>query len=183
MQIHRYWTGDASKPDMSAFARGLASQFGTVTDWTDDILPSDVASAVDKRMDYVPDTGLYRARHRSNLVRLRLLHQFGGLWLDHDVLLLDLPKPDGPWIAMSNRMTCSAAMRFEAGDDRLEKAWDKMTPGNSPRTSSGEWFLHHVWGDEVKRIELPFDVWGVRQPYADQWAIHFWYSGRPEDAK
>jgi hypothetical protein len=175
--IHRYWTGDAPAPCISVLGAQYAAPFAVIRDWTDDTLPDDIKTAVDKVTDYVPED--QRARHRGNVVRLHLLRRFGGLWLDHDVILLSIPSQQAPWLAWAGSSLCSAIMCFDPGDRRLDKAISSIAPAESSVDASGERMLSRLWlGDEgITYHHLAYDRDGVRNPHAHLWAIHDWNTG------
>src|SRR4051794_38868686 len=79
LQIHRYWDGPP-QAEHQWTARVVTSLHpgAALTDWTPEGLPPDVRVL----------TGSGDVRHDANMVRYALLSQFGGLWLDHDVIPL-----------------------------------------------------------------------------------------------
>jgi len=175
--IHRYWTGDAPLPCISALGAQYAAPFAVIRDWTDETLPPDIKDAIDAVTDYVPEE--QRARHRGNVARLHLLRRFGGLWLDHDVILLSIPSQQAPWTAWAGSSLCSAIMCFDPDDLRLGKAISAIAPAESSIDASGERMLSRLWASapEITYHHLAYDRDGVRNPMARVWAIHDWNTG------
>jgi hypothetical protein len=179
LTIHRYWTGDALPPVTSQLAGRIIDRYtnntpGLFMDWTDNMLPDEIMDLVTAHDSDVPET--QRAKHRSNIVRYALLRQFGGIWLDHDLLLLQPPERFGSWVAFSQGQICTAAMYFPLGDPHLDAALDAVAPADTAWEASGEGMLKRagVWTD-VHQRELPFDYRGGRTR-ASMWAIHMWGS-------
>lgn len=90
--IWRYWTGPG-EPEVQALDGQRLTH--------DDDLPSWFVEWMDGKMDQVCD--IDRPRHRSNMVRWHLLHEHGGVWLDHDVTIRT-SIPSGVWVASRLRL-------------------------------------------------------------------------------
>ncbi len=176
MLVHRYWTGPGLPPCVSATSAVHASQYGALRDWTDETLPPRIKRAVDRVEDYVPEA--HRPRHRANVARLLLLQEFGGLWVDHDLIIISLPSAEMPWTAWSGSRICSAVLAFEKGDSRLALALENVTPSDSSVTASGEGMLTDVWGGErIPYYRLPFNRDGSKDRAGTPWAVHLWSTG------
>lgn len=110
--------------------------------WTDSIFPNDpfqrnairhtqsnkLHDIIDSEPGLdVPDSATRQvrkadvARHVSNIIRCQLLYQYGGLWLDNDVIpFKDLCKQEKPWTATLRAHREGAAMWFpEPGHQAL----------------------------------------------------------------
>lgn len=179
--IHRYWTdSQIAKPETSALACKVASSFGHVLEWTDKSLPPRIVGMVDEKMSMVRSGNpLVLAKHRANMVRLLLLHDRGGIWIDHDVFLLSIPDVAPPWIAVSTDGYCSAAMRFNVGDNRLLAAFHTIAPAPSARECSGELHLAKRWRNSgINTVPFPFNANGepVDPSAGPAWAVHTWHS-------
>ena len=173
LRVHRYWTGTAPVPAISAAATPYLSKLGFLTDWTDDTLPPDIKAAVD-----AADGGVPRFEHsiqRRNVARLHLLRTFGGLWVEHDVLVLYLPGDDAPWSAWAGTSICPDVLRCDADEPLLTSAINAIAPAESATKSSGAAMLGHVWGSTNMRYQrLPYDSAQRFDPTAKNWAIHTW---------
>lgn len=172
--IHRYWTGPKNLPVVSNAAYVMASQFGIVTDWTDNMLPDYTRSIIDKYETYVPEN--VRTKQRANIARLGLLYEFGGLWIDHDVLLMDVPDAGPLWAAHDGRGLCSCVIYAEPESDRIWEAINSIRHSGTARYSSGEEMLADIWTD-VPTVSLPYAMDGSTIEGAEPWAIHLWATG------
>lgn len=170
--IHRYWTGDAPKPASSILAGRIAGSFGEVIDWTDEDLPTPIHAIVEAHAGDVPE--VHRIRHASNIIRYGLLAFYGGIWMDHDVVLMSLPA-QGPWVASSNGFIVGAVMSFPPGDQHPQMALDSLRVGDTSYQASGGGLLQEIWTD-VRKVPLPWSYEGVRERSAQPWALHFWAS-------
>lgn len=171
MFIHRYWTGE-SPPMSSPVAGRIAEGFGDFIDWTDEMLPEEILEVVAEHENKAPFR--VRGMQRGNIVRLCLLRQFGGMWIDHDVILLRPPDGSRPWMAQDGPYACSAVLCFPVeGDPLLDLALDSITAQRTARDSSGEAMLDTIWPD-LPRVPFGFGYDG--KPAAEPWAIHLWGS-------
>lgn len=177
--IHRYWTGPApaTEPWVGWVVRGLHAD---VRDWSDATLPAELHRFLDQMGGRVraQDT----LRHRANIVRLWLLREFGGVWLDHDVVpLRRLDDDERPFAAAHGGTLCNCAMGFDQGDPLLTDALDLI--GAAPRSRdalspvvSGELLLGDLWSRRVEWRQLPFDALGRATRGAEPWALHLFAS-------
>lgn len=170
--IHRYWTGGAAKPASSVLAGRIAANFGEVIDWTEADIPEPITAIVDAHIDDVPED--QRIRHSSNIIRYGLLAFYGGIWMDHDVVLMSLPAR-GAWVASSNGFIVSSVMSFPAGDPHPQMALESLRVGDTSYQASGGGVLQEIWTD-VRKVPLPWSYEGVRERSAQPWALHFWGS-------
>lgn len=171
VMIHRFWVGT---PHPRAAWTGAAidtSCAGDRRDWT----PATLPASIDQPDD--PDP-----RHVANLVRYQLLHTFGGLWLDHDVIpLANLCTGRQPWVAGMGPLRSACAMWFpEPGHPLLEALVDEAADTGPATERSGDRHLarllpryHDV---EVNERVLPFDSTGrrVRGLRGAPMALHLW---------
>jgi mannosyltransferase OCH1-like enzyme len=174
--IHRYWHGDQAPP-AEPWLRSVLRQLHPrvpVKDWTDDTLAADL-------FDRLADDPLgVNPRHRSNVARWWLLHRFGGIWLDHDVIPLR-PLPAGTWTAALRISRTGCAVALPAGHPLAEAMLEAIA--TSPRTAgsqavnvSGDRLLEavaHRWPD-LAMHPLPFDAVGAPVAGAEPWAVHLW---------
>lgn len=175
--IHRYWTGQGhGRPWTGMLARGFGMQ---VVDWDDTTVPADILAFADARADLVIDKD--RLRHRSNIVRLLLLQRHGGVYIDHDVILLrplNVLDPE-PWAAAHGSL-CSCVLSFPKDHPWLAQAIERLPEtgeGLTSREASGEHFLARQW-PRITRRALPFDTRGQRVPNSALWAVHLFDGGR-----
>lgn len=178
MMIHRYWTGDATPP-LDPWALDVlcsTQQHAEVTDWTDETLPQALVELLDTVNDQVRPEDV--PRHRANVVRLWLLHQYGGWWTDHDFIPLvsyeTLPFP--ATAAHRGGERCGCWVGFPAGHPALAlglKIIATAPPSNErSRDVSGDGFLNRIAGDDVVRMKLYIDVDGRMNDGATPWGIH-----------
>jgi hypothetical protein len=173
--IHRYWTGNLPKPEVSKFAGQIAVTQGVLKDWDDYTLPPDIKEYADSLNHLVPPE--YLARHRSNVVRLELLNQFGGTWLDHDMVCFQFPDRSAAWTAFSNSGVASCAMYFDKSDAALAIAKSSIAAANTSMFASGDAMLTRVWaGRGITPHQLPYEKGAIRNVRGSFWGVHFWVS-------
>lgn len=177
MKIHRYWEGEP-RPEHNWSATVVQSVHprASLRDWTPESLPPEVQTLVQSS----------DVRHNSNVARYALLHQMGGLWLDHDVIPLQdlISRLDGPWVAGLGHTYEGCVMYFpRAGHPALGELIERATSEasqfqQSPRRS-GSVLLTEVLPKypDVRREPrvLPFDSQG--KPTAGRHqplAVHMW---------
>lgn len=143
-----------------------------VTDWTDETLPPSITDAVDAVMGFVPADEV--VRHRSNVVRLHLLHAFGGTWIDHDFILLSRSR-SGEIAAHPDGTVCPCYMSFPRGHALIGEALARVAPGPTAMVASGAALLNKVFDSTVKRRPLPITHQGEGLTGAPQqiWGFHF----------
>ena len=155
--IHRYWTGPTSPPCEPFLGSCLKSlnPDAEITDWNDDTLPPTYHKYFNDAQ--VCPSDVYK--HRANIVRLLLLHDFGGAWYDYDIIpLLPVSALPVPSVA-SHETLCNSFMAFNQGDHRLSEAIDALAvqPAIGLRSMlvSGSLFLRRFLSD-VHHLEYPF---------------------------
>lgn len=173
MLIHRYWTGVALPPHNEWMHSCLQTlnPGHEVVDWTDDKL----ASKYDVFFKDEQVAKKDELRHRSNIVRLLLLFDFGGAWYDHDVIPF-LPVNTLPCPSVgSHRGLCNSFMYFDEKDDRIYNALcGILEQPSSDRPStvvSGSVFLRTYLTD-VHYLEYPFDPYGALLHSQRPFAVH-----------
>lgn len=174
--IHRYWHGPNPPPWVDTVAAMCPT--ATVTDWTDDTLPPGWVDWLDRMADQVAPP--YQLRHRSNLVRMRLLHERGGIWLDHDVIPLeDITGETRPWVAAHRSSVCTCAISLPAGHrstfDLLRRA-DTAPHDGTARSMDVAGEHAYKPGVDVLRRQLPFDSLGRPIPDSRPWVVHLFAS-------
>jgi mannosyltransferase OCH1-like enzyme len=156
----------------SPVAGRIADKLGDFIDWTDETLPDEILAEMAKHEKKVPYK--YWKLQRGNVARLCLLRQFGGVWIDHDVILLRHPDHTRSWMARDGAYACSAVVCFpQAGDPLLDLALDSITEKYTARDSSGEAMLHTIWPD-LPRVPFTFGYEGSEEN--EPWAVHLWGS-------
>jgi hypothetical protein len=92
--VHLYWSGPGARQARHAAAcwRGRL--------WTDADLPPEFLEWVDRYQPlFLGDRNLANwHRHRSNLVRYRLLRDLGGTWVDCDLEPCPIPVSTRAWV-------------------------------------------------------------------------------------
>lgn len=173
--VHRYWTGTRRQPSISGFAKRCAERNGSLHDWTDATLPVDIREHLDELTPLAPPFA--RNTHRANVVRLLLLQKFGGVWLDHDAIIIDMPDRSSAWSAWAGGRVASSIMYFPSGHPLLQIAIDGIRSDKSAVRASGEIMLTREWADQDMTYHpLPFDASGRRDDNALPWAVHVWNS-------
>lgn len=176
--IHRYWEGEPSTvADLIGMAVRNMHPESQVKDWT----PGEVA---DIPVDVSQVRPVDEVRHRSNIIRYWLLHEYGGLWLDSDVVPLDNlfgSVPHQIWTAELRGRREGCALRFPAGHPFLAEALASIAAaGPSDLVSadvSGARLLDRCDGDGVGREPrvIPVDAVGVLVPSGTPAiAVHLW---------
>jgi hypothetical protein len=184
--VHRYWHGPA-EPPMEPWLGQVVRKLhpgADVRDWDDQTLPLAALAWADRHQALC---ARHAANHRGNLVQIRVLHDHGGLWLDHDVIpLRDLRPLCGPqpWVAgLAHLPELSSAWFPAPGHPVLAgmiaaveaTARRGTRPGASPSGVSGTGLMRSVLTPDVRleRRMLPFDRAG-RPIGAEPWAVHTW---------
>jgi hypothetical protein len=172
--IHRFWDGPGEPPYKNF--TGLLTR-REVTDWTMDTLPVAIKTQVEELDHLAPEGRL--ERHRSNIARVLLLIEFGGVWIDYDVLLLK-PLPDQPvaFTAGVGGEVCSCVMSFPKGDRRLRQVMEGLKARTETLTTLDS-VLAPAVNSSVWVRDLPFDSNGNRAGL-DMWAVHLWGTSHGE---
>lgn len=182
MMLHRFWEGPPNPS--SAWQHTLLSElnpFDEVVDWSPTTLPTGLQDLLGHCSDMVRPED--EVRHRANIIRLWLLNEFGGWWVDHDLIPLrpfdSLPFPA---TAAHGRTRCSCWLAFPAGHPLLWQALNSAT--NAPRSStassievSGEHLITRLTDGRFKHvpgIQLPIDGHGHPIEGAEPWAVHLY---------
>lgn len=173
--VHRFWVGPrCADHDWITRTVQQAHPAADVADWTLDALPADLRAQVDA--DDSPG-------HLSNVVRYWSLFEYGGLWLDHDVIpLRDLTGAPAPWMASLRGLREGSAMWFPVPGHPMMAEMLAIalasTKGLPPPARSGGRFLRLV-GTRYPDVGyeervLPVDAAGRRTVPAEVWAVHLW---------
>lgn len=86
LPTHRYWTGIERPPMEPWLHHVVAGLHPNPVEWTDETLPDHIRQLADETAANALEED--RLRHRANVVRWALLAEYGGTWLDHDVIPL-----------------------------------------------------------------------------------------------
>lgn len=157
MNVWRAWNGDDPWPWLTAAVTSLHSGDGVA------LLGLEAA---DPRA----------ARAESNRLRLNVLWDFGGLWLDMDVIpLRRLTIGTQPWVAGLGRQPEGCCMYFPGPRhpfighcrDLLNDRPDRLLADIMAEASR----LHMI---RLERRVLPFDAAGTKTGVSDAWAVHLW---------
>jgi hypothetical protein len=144
-------------------------------DWTFDTLPQQLSKLLDPNDN---------PRHISNVSRYWLLYEYGGLWLDHDVIpFRDLTGSSRPWTASLRGHREGCALWFPTpGHPMLADlvAASLTTDFMSSPYRSGAHLLDRVgrrYSDvTLEQRVLPLDAMGRRTSTEEVWAVHLWNS-------
>lgn len=181
MTIHRWWQGDPSphEPWLKLVIENLNPHFEVIDH-------SDTPTGL--KTDQVAPGDLLR--HTSNLARYQILNQYGGIWIDHDVIplrALDELTQYGPSIASINGSPVGCFMAFPPGHPLLVEAISRVeaAPASSLKAyqvSGGDLLADICRHNRDVRFETrltPFrsdgTVVGVDSPLA----VHLWSSSGP----
>jgi hypothetical protein len=176
--IHRYWEGEPSSvAELIGMAVRNMHPESIVKEWT-------VDEVADIPVDVSQVRPVDEVRHRSNIIRYWLLHEYGGLWLDSDVVPLDNlfgSVPHEIWTAELRGRREGCALAFPAGHPFLAEALASIAAaGPSDLVSadvSGARLLDRCNGDGVGREPrvIPVDALGRHVPSgAPAIAVHLW---------
>lgn len=177
MIVHRCWVGDASSP-IGTWQRRVLTELGhEVVDWND---PSAFEIPRTAPMD---DLRQWR-RHVTNVMRFAVLHEHGGMYLDHDVIPVRA-LPEAPWIATHGIVTNSAIALppqhpFAAA---VLEAISAAPPAETSLEASGERLVTRIYrslGHPVPLVPLMYDRYG-RLLNADAPLVHIWSAGTEGD--
>jgi hypothetical protein len=162
-------------PQHSWITKVVHSLYPEVLDWTFDTLPPKLVKLLD------PNDS---PRHISNVVRYWLLHEYGGLWLDYDLIpLKSLTGAPQPWTAALHGRREGCAMWFPSPRHPmmadLIAAALTSTHTYTPHRS-GAHLLERVGRRHIDvKLEsrvLPIDAKGRRTFKEEVWAVHLWDS-------
>lgn len=176
--VHRYWAGDEAEPfgPWGTDVLRNTQSHAQIIDWTEDLLPPALIDLADACMDQVKSVDA--VRHRANIIRYWLLNQYGGWWVDHDLVPLvsfeSLPFP--AIAAHGNGEACGCWLAFPERHAFLARALDAITlapPSHTARSCevSGSQLIDRLDPD-VRRVRLWIDTDGVFNEGASPWAIH-----------
>lgn len=171
--IHRYHTGPPM--DVAYFISGAVRDLhDEVVDWTDETLPDGVRSELDELGGMVPEQDL--PRHRANIVRWWLLDEYGGTWLDHDVLPLRRLDRGPDVTGAIGSMRCSCVVRLTAHHDLARRMLDEIRQapeGDSAPAVSGDHLLTRLCPTDMGKLHMPHTAVG-RLRLTPTWGIHLW---------
>lgn len=174
--IHRFWSGPL--PAHHQWVKTMIQThmpYEELKDWTLDTLPSEIdLSSVDRvREEDVP-------RHLANLVKWWALAEYGGMWLDHDVVPLENLRSPNPYTAAlpgPQRIGCVVNLPNPGSNmatSRLRDMETRTHPNRRTPWVSGDHALDLEEYPEVGYRFLPYDALGQRMPNTDLWVIHLW---------
>lgn len=176
--IHRFWCGDNPTP-YPIIDRYVESMFPTV-DWTLDTIPSYAHDLISSTSHLVSDEDFNR--HAANIARLAILHENGGVYLDHDIIplcdIVNLPRPFIGSYGGVHTMVANGVMGFDAGHELLKFCLDAIPdsrPGPVPQVS-GSWLIADHFTADVTLINMACDMAGQPLP-GEPFAFHVGKSG------
>ena len=175
-RIHRFWRGPAHP--MTAFTRAAIESScpgAVLTDWDDESLAAEDLLLAENLADDDP-------RHVANVARYALLHRYGGLWLDHDVVVLaDLTTARSPWTAGWGRAREGCAMWFPNSGHplalQLFGAAVSAPAGPSVARSGADVLTKYGARHpdvHVNESVVPLDATGARRGSRTPTAVHLW---------
>lgn len=178
--VWRYWTPAGEAPPYSGWIGSVIDSLspGARCDLTAADLPPAIGSVLQWVSPRAPVQQSWA--HAANLVRWALLAEYGGVWLDHDVIpLVDLTALPLPWCASVGQEFVSCAIGLAAGDPLAAAMlaagleWGALQDGDQAAVASGDGLLNGWAGPHrsarIKRlarhhlapIPLPFDAEGA----------------------
>lgn len=166
MTVHRFWHSDAPLP-YPVVDNYVARSYHTI-DWTFDNLPFDIQDLAVRSAEFV---GADILRHYSNVARLYVLLEHGGIYLDHDIIPLTnleyLPRPFVGSYGGIHAPIWPGVMGFPPEHPMLEAALDRIgdvtEPGNA-LSVSGFHILRAVLTPDVSFHSLSCDATGLPLP-------------------
>ena len=177
LTVHRYWTGGPPPPHSDAFGYVSARTLGgRLVDWSDETLPREWVAYLDALSDQVHPEDV--PRHRANILRWVLMRRYGGVWLDHDVVIYRSP-PEVEWCAAKRRRPATCAMRLPAGAQLAHDMLAAIEAYDGPQTGcvdvSGDGLADRLWDVRIPLVELPLGQEG--------WAAHLLSTSRDRAAR
>lgn len=129
-----------------------------------------------------------KLRHWSNIIRYRLLFDYGGLWLDYDMIpFQNLMRETHPWTAATRMHKREGAVLWfpEPGHPMLKAMLDRIYDSPDGNYScvqvSGAQVLHEVGKDfpdvEKEQRVFPLDAGGFPSG-VNPIAVHLWISSQ-----
>jgi hypothetical protein len=174
VSVHRFWVGPA-RPLHEWITAAVRRAHSHVVDWSWLSLPPMLADLLD------PDDD---PRHLSNVARYWLLHEYGGLYLDMDVIpLRDLTVVSpSPWTAALHGRREGCVMWFpQPYHPMLAEAMDRALAASRSQPSpyrSGSHVLERVGASHphvaLEPRVIPLDALGWRTPASEVWAVKQW---------
>lgn len=179
--IHRYWAGPTNHYDWAGSVLDNAHPGHTVHMWAPNNLPGELTATIAQLEQ--PDR-----RQKSNVARCWLLHHFGGLWVDHDLIpLARLDREPEPWTAAietpAGPIRESCALWFpEPGHPMMAEALTRITADHRQMLAHVLRALEPQYTDGVglePRVN-PYDAAGrpLLAPHIRPLAVHTWASSR-----
>jgi Glycosyltransferase sugar-binding region containing DXD motif len=119
-----------------------------------------------------------QARHRANIARYQILSRYGGIWLDHDIVVLRSLPPE-PWVASWGEGPLTGALAFDAGHPLPALMTEMQMKLKRHYTSleSGDRLIAKALGSmtkPVRQIPVMYDRQG-RQVDAGAPLLHLWH--------
>lgn len=190
--IHRYWDDPDTTPVHASWTTKVIENLhpdDELKDWTRDDVPDHILSLFDE-LDVSVITE-DRPRHHANIFRWWALGEYGGIWMDHDVMpLVNLQSPNRPYTAAIGTQRNSSVLCFPEHDKLVEvmrHAIDlksRTSPfGTRSMDASGDHVLNRYMNPSVWARQLPFDRNGrppEMGPHTQPWAIHYWNTASTE---
>lgn len=184
--IHRWWTGE--RPPFEA------EHTAAIRHWCPgwDLVDHDDDADLNEWAGWFAPLVLERdqARHRSNVIRYRVLFEHGGIWLDHDVKVLQSldrlrasprlaavgRQPEGSMMAMTPAHPFLWALLLRIGGDVA-----RQLPADIAPQRSGGRVLREVWPAHagtvvLDRSTIPHDASGARNYVGVPLAEHRWHT-------
>lgn len=174
--IHRFWMGPPP-PHAEWVKRMIETHMPgeELKDWNLVNVPAEVDLACDLRVE--PGD---QPRHLANLVKWWALAEYGGVWLDHDVIpLKDLREAEPYTAAIPGpvRVACVVNLPEPGSRMALTRLEDMKTRTHSSRRTpwvSGDYALNSGDYPEVGYRFLPYDALGRRIQNTPLWVMHLW---------
>lgn len=187
--IHRYWDDPDTTPAHSAWTTKVITNLHPeheLHDWTRDDLPDKLLTLLDEldvnvRHEDIP-------RHHANIVRWWLLREYGGIWLDHDILpLRNLSSPTRDYTAAVGNERVSCVLSF-VRSDLVNKIFDTICnnarncpPDSTSMEASGDRVLNRFLNPSIWARQLPFRSdgkvnKGLGPDIGEPWAVHFFHT-------
>lgn len=181
--IHRYWNGP--KWHGSSFTGSVLRKLHPdieVKEWGDEHLPDDVLNLIDETLCFVvpSDAGV----HRSHVVRWWVLREYGGWWVDHDVIPLQSFEtlPLLATAAHRGGSRCPSWMAFPKGHWLPDTALRHIALSKTgrPRRAiefSGGGLLDALADPSIDALPIPIEMDGTREDGVPLWMVHLEESG------
>lgn len=175
MTIHRFWTSD-SPPPYPILDKYVSLSYDA-RDWTFDNLPLDIRDIINMSTKYLTDSQ-DAVRHCSNVARLYILFNHGGIYIDHDILpLVNLEQITQPFVGSSGAThptAWSCLLGFQPEHPVLDEALSHVANIKGSESQlplsllSGSQLINTLLTPDITLVPLACD--SIGRPFPNQYS-------------